>query len=166
MVRAPDRDDGLFLPDRPLGSLGAKVALASRLGLIDAEVERALHALRKLRNPFAHSAESTSLADPVHSNRLAPIIAEVRSNPLWIPLETVLAAQPPTAHGSLEPALRDFILLITILVAFLEAATAQLRPMQPTTVVRLKGERKLESVDRASGAPEKAHKDDAALDYD
>ena len=35
MVRATDRDDGLFLPDRPLGSLGAKVALASRLGLID-----------------------------------------------------------------------------------------------------------------------------------
>ena len=27
MVRATDRDDGLFLPDRPLGSLGAKVAL-------------------------------------------------------------------------------------------------------------------------------------------
>lgn len=166
MVRATDRDDGLFLPDRPLGSLGAKVALASRLGLIDAEVERALHALRKLRNPFAHSAESTSLADPVHSDRLAPIIAEARSNPLWIPLETVLAAQPPTAHGSLEPALRDYILLITILVAFLEAATAQLRPMQPTTVVRLKGERKLETIDHAPGAHEKAHKDDAAIDCD
>jgi hypothetical protein len=36
-------------------------------------------------------------------------------------METVLAAQPPSAHGPLEPALRDYILLITILVAFLEA---------------------------------------------
>lgn len=48
-VMTPDtaRGDGLFLPDRPLGSIGAKVALASRLGLIDRQVERALNVLRK-----------------------------------------------------------------------------------------------------------------------
>jgi hypothetical protein len=44
MAQAPARGDGLFLPDRPLGSIGAKVALARRLGLIDAPVERALSA--------------------------------------------------------------------------------------------------------------------------
>jgi hypothetical protein len=134
MAQAPSRGDGLFLPDRPLGSLGAKVALARRLGLIDAPVERALSALRKLRNAFAHSAESASLADPAHSARLAEIVAEARTNPLWAPLETVLAAQPPSAHGPLEPALRDSILLITILVAFLEATAQQLRPYQPPVV--------------------------------
>lgn len=136
---APARGDGLFLPERPLGSIGAKVALASRLGLIDAGVERALHALRKLRNAFAHSAESASLADPAHRDRLAPIVAEAHTNPLWTPLETVLAAQPPTAHGPLEPALRDYILLITILVAFLEATAQQLRPLQPAMVMGLAG---------------------------
>ncbi len=67
--------------------------------LIDAPVERALSALRKLRNAFAHSAESASLADPAHSARLAEIYAEARTNPLWAPLETVLAAQPLSAHG-------------------------------------------------------------------
>jgi len=128
MAPAPLRGDGLFLPDRPLGSLGAKVALARRLGLIDAPVKRALSALRKLRNAFAHSAESASLADPAHSACLAEIYAESRINPLWAPLETVLAAQPPSALGPLEPALRDYILLITILVAFLEATAQQLRP--------------------------------------
>jgi hypothetical protein len=133
------RGDGLFLPDRPLGSLGAKVALARRLGLIDAPVERALSALRKLRNAFAHSAESASLADPAHSARLAEIYAEARTNLLWAPLETVLAAQPPSAHGSLEPALRDYILLITILVAFLEATAQQLRPYQPPVVMGFSG---------------------------
>jgi hypothetical protein len=76
-------------------------------------VERALSALRKLRNAFAHSAESASLADPAHSARLAEIYAEARTNPLWAPL---------------EPALREYILLITILVAFLEAKAQQLRP--------------------------------------
>ena len=139
MARAPNRGDGLFLPDRPLGSLGAKVALARRMGLIDASVERALSALRKLRNDFAHSAESASLGDPAHCARLTEIYAEARTNPLWAPLETVLAAQPPSAHGPLEPALRDYILLITILVAFLEATAQQLRPYQPSVVMGFAG---------------------------
>ena len=132
-------NDGLFQPDRPLGSIGAKVALARRLGLIDAGVEKALNALRKLRNAFAHSAESASLSDPVHSSRLAEVYVLARANPLWVPLETVLSAQPPTAHGPLDQALRDYILLITILVAFLEATAQQLKPIQPPVVMGFGG---------------------------
>ena len=146
MIPAPGRGDDLFLPERPLGSIGAKVALASRLGLIDEGVERALHALRKLRNAFAHSAESASLGDAAHSSRLAEVYADARANPLWSPLETVLAAQPPSAHGPLEPALRDYILLITILVAFLEATAQQLQPIQPPVVMGFSG------VSRINGA--------------
>jgi hypothetical protein len=139
MGPAPAKGDCLFLPERPLGSLGAKAALASRLGLIDPAVAQALAVLRKLRNAFAHSAESASLADPVHSARLAEVVSQARSNPLWSPLETVLAAQPPSLHGPLDPALRDYILLITILVAFLEATAQQLQPMRPRVVMGLTG---------------------------
>ncbi len=139
MGPAPAQGDGLFLPERPLGSLGAKAALASRLGLIDSAVAQALAVLRKLRNAFAHSAESASLADPAHSARLADVVPQARSNPLWAPLETVLAAQPPTPHGPLDPALRDYILLITILVAFLEAAAQKLRLFQPQVVMSFSG---------------------------
>ncbi len=139
MAPAGGKGDELFLPDRPLGSIGAKVVLASRLGLIDRQVERALNVLRKLRNAFAHSAESASLADAAHSSRLQEVYADARSNPLWTPLETVLTAQPPSAHGPLEPALQDYILLITILVAFLEATAQQLRPMQPPVVMGFSG---------------------------
>jgi len=106
MSQGPSKEDGLFLPERPLGSIGAKVALASRLGLIDPGVERALSTLRKLRNAFAHSADSAALADPAYSNRLEPIYAEARSNPLWAPLETVLLAQPAPTHPS--PSFRFF----------------------------------------------------------
>ena len=60
-------------------------------------------------------------------------------DPLWPPLETVLAAQPPSSHGPLEPALRDYILLITILVAFLEATAQQLTPIQAAVVMRFSG---------------------------
>jgi hypothetical protein len=139
MGPGPVKGDGLFLPERPLGSLGAKAALASRLGLIDPAVAQALAVLRKLRNAFAHSAASASLADPTHSARLADVVSQARSNPLWTPLETVLATQPPTPHGPLDPALRDYILLITILVAFLEAAAQQLRPYQPPVLMGFSG---------------------------
>jgi hypothetical protein len=139
MAPAASKDDGLFLPERPLGSIGAKVALASRLGLIDAAVERALNTLRKLRNAFAHSAESASLSNPTHHSRLEAIYTEAKANPLWVPLETALAAQPNTSNGPLDPALRDYILLITILVAFLEATAQQLQPYQPPVVMGLSG---------------------------
>ena len=146
-VLAPDPAgrEGLFLPDRPLGSLGAKVALARRLGLIDAPVERTLSALRKLRNAFAHSAESASLSDPLHSARLAEIYAEARTNPLWGPLEAVLTAQPSAPQSPLDPALRDYILLITILVAFLEATAQQLTPFRPPVVMAISGIRTVET---------------------
>ena len=139
MAPANTRGDELFLPDRPLGHLGAKVALASRLGLIDAGAERALHAMRKLRNAFAHTAVSASLSDPAHRDRLMPIVAEARANPLWASLEMKLAAQPPSARGPLDPALRDFILLITLLVSFLEGTAQQLRPVSPPMVMGLSG---------------------------
>jgi hypothetical protein len=139
LAPAPSRADGLFLPERPLGSLGAKVALARRLGLIDAPVERALSTLRKLRNAFAHSAASACLSDPIHSARLAEVVSAARANPLWLPLEAVLNAQPPAPQGPLDPALRDYILLITILVAFLEATAQQLQPYQPAVVMRFSG---------------------------
>ena len=139
LAPATAKNDGLFFPDRPLGSIGAKVALASRMGLIDTGVERALNVLRKLRNAFAHSTESASLADPVHSSQLMEVYELARANPLWAPLETVLAAQPPTTHGPLDQSLRDYILLITILVAFLEATAQQLKPIQSPVVMGLGG---------------------------
>ena len=139
MTPSSAKSDALFLPERPLGSIGAKVALASRIGLIDGPVERALNVLRKLRNAFAHSAESASLGDTAHNSHLGKVYADARANPLWTPLETVLAAQPPSAHGPLEPTLRDYILLITILVAFLEATAQQLTPIQPAVVMRFSG---------------------------
>jgi hypothetical protein len=106
---------------------------------VDAALEGALNALRKLRNTFAHSAASASLSDPAHSSGLERIYSEARANPLWAPLETALAAQPAPANGALDPALRDYILLVTILVAFLEVTAQQLQPMRPPVVMGLCG---------------------------
>ena len=72
---------------------------------------------------------------------MAPIYAEAHPNPnpLWAPLVTVLAAQKLSGKAPLVPALRDYILLITILVAFLEVSSQQLSPIQATVVMGLSG---------------------------
>ena len=125
--------------DRPLGSFGARISLAHRLGLNEAPVERALHTLRRVRNAFAHSSDSASLADPAHADRLAQAYRDARANPLWAPLETVLSKAGKAGETPDDPARRDYILLITILVAFLEATAQQLRPFQPPVVMRFAG---------------------------
>jgi len=133
------RNDSLFQADRPLGSFGARIGLAHRLGLIETPVERALHTLRRVRNAFAHSSDSASLADPAHAGRLAQAYQDGRANPLWTPLESVLTKAGGASEPPVDPTLRDYILLITILVAFLEAAAEQLRPQPPALVMGFAG---------------------------
>jgi hypothetical protein len=134
LLPSPGPTDSFFQPDRPLGSFGARITLAARMGLIDQPVEQALQTLRRVRNGFAHSTTTATLADPSHADRLGQAYAAGRSNPLWPPLERILQQQVGGEGTPLDPALRDYILLITILVAFLEAAARKLSP-QPQPVV-------------------------------
>jgi hypothetical protein len=140
----PSGSETLFLTDRPLGSFGARIALAQRLGLIDHQVERALHTLRKVRNAFAHTTAVASLGDASYQQPLGDCYRHARDNPLWVPLERILDEQLQsngTSGSGKRPDhfLRDYILLITILVAFLEATSQQLRPMQPPVVMGFAG---------------------------
>ncbi|MCS5691769.1 hypothetical protein NZK33_07190 [Cyanobium sp. FGCU-6] len=139
LLPSPGRSDALFQPDRPLGSFGARISLAHRLGLIESPVERALHTLRRVRNAFAHSSESASLDDPAYAERLAQAYRNARDNPLWAPLKSVLSKAGAAGEPPVKPALRDYIPLITILVAFLEATAQQLRPYQPPVVMGFSG---------------------------
>ena len=140
----PSGSETLFLTDRPLGSFGARIALAQRLGLIDHQVERALHTLRRVRNAFAHSTAVASLGEASYQQPLGDCYLHARENPLWEPLERILDEQlqrNPSAGERREPDyfLRDYILMITILVAFLEAAAQQLRPIRPQVVMGFSG---------------------------
>lgn len=138
----PSGSETLFLTDRPLGSFGARIALAQRLGLIDHQVERALHTLRKVRNAFAHTTAVASLGEANYQQPLGDCYRHARENPLWGPLERILDEQLQTTAGESKAPdrfLRDYILLITILVAFLEATAQQLRPVQPTVVMGFSG---------------------------
>ena len=135
----PGPADTFFQPDRPLGSFGARITLASRLGLIERPVEQALQTLRRVRNGFAHSTTTATLTDPSHAERLQQAYAAARSNALWLPLERILQDKVSTDGSPLDPALQDYILLITILVAFLEATAQKLTPQPPSVVMGFAG---------------------------
>jgi hypothetical protein len=139
LLPSPGSTDTFFQPDRPLGSFGARITLAARLGLIDPLVEQALQTLRRVRNAFAHSTTTATLADPSHADRLGQAYAAGRSNPLWLPLERILQEKVIGDGTPLDSTLRDYILLITILVAFLEAAAQQLAPQPPAVVMGFAG---------------------------
>ena len=139
LLPAPGNTDTFFQPDRPLGSFGARITLAARLGLIEPPVEQALKTLRRVRNAFAHSTTTATLTDPGHADRLQEAYAAAHANSLWQPLERILQEQVGVDSSPLEPGLCDYILLITILVAFLEAAAQQLRPQPPVVVMGFGG---------------------------
>ena len=131
----------LFHTDRPLGSFGAKIALAARLSLIDAAVEQSLHSLRRVRNAFAHSTSEVRLADPSHRDRLRESVALARRNLLWAPMQLILrkhmAERGEVSQAEDDPGLADFVLLITILVAFLETGSSTVRRLQPSLTMTL-----------------------------
>lgn len=140
LLPAPGSTDPFFQPDRPLGSFGARITLAARLGLIEPPVEQALQTLRRVRNAFAHSTTTATLTDPCHVDRLNQAYAAARVNSLWLPLERILQQQVGgPGESPVEADLRDYILLITILVAFLEAGAQQLRPQAPRVVMGFVG---------------------------
>jgi hypothetical protein len=139
---APPRgSETLFHTDRPLGSFGAMIALAARLSLIDAAVEQSLHSLRRVRNAFAHSTSEVRLADPPYRDRLRESVALARRNLLWAPMQLILqkhmAERGEASQAEDDPGLADFVLLITILVAFLETGSSTVRRLQPSLTMTL-----------------------------
>lgn len=132
MVPLGREKDTLFPPDRSLGTFASKITLAARLGLLDPTVEKALHSIRLVRNDFAHSAGDTSLTEECHQKQLSKAYQEARKNPLWQPLEQVFNEH----NVKVSPSDREFILLVTILAAFIDACTALQTPFRPRATVR------------------------------
>ena len=133
MAPSTEPDDKLFTPDRSLGSFGAKISLAARLDLIDGNIETALHAIRNVRNDFAHSAGEPSLADQRHQKRLRRVYPEAETSTLWLALAPLLQRQPGLSEHE-----QAFVLLVTILVASIEACALLQLPFIPRATARFR----------------------------
>jgi hypothetical protein len=97
---------------------------AARLGLIEPPIEQALHAIRSVRNDFAHSAGEPTLTEPRHQKRLQRVYPEAEISPLWQALAPLLQRQ-----SALSDHEQAFILLVTILVASIEACALLQMPL-------------------------------------
>jgi DNA-binding MltR family transcriptional regulator len=65
LVPCATSQDTLFDgPTAPLGTFGARIDFAHRLGLLSAQSSRDLHLIRRMRNEQAHSVEGRTFEDP------------------------------------------------------------------------------------------------------
>ena len=96
-------------------------------------IEKALHAIRSVRNDFAHSAGELSLLEPRHQKRLQRAYDEAQGSPLWSALEPLL--QRATGLAAAE---RSFVLLITVLVASIQACALLQSRFVPRATVRFR----------------------------
>lgn len=66
--------DELFDGEAPLSSFNAKIHITYRLGLINPELTRALHLIRKIRNSFAHEVSGCSLDSGAQRDRVKELV--------------------------------------------------------------------------------------------
>jgi hypothetical protein len=83
--------DAVFGFNSPLGSFGARVAMAFHLGWITSKHKVRLTAFRKVRNEFAHRAFKTSIGDPLVASQLKLIDYDIEK--MLEPHKDVLAEQ-------------------------------------------------------------------------
>lgn len=121
---APDANDSLLDGDSPLATFSAKINLAYRLGLIDAQCSRALHLVRKIRNSFAHDVQGCSLTAGAHGDRvreLARPLHKWHNYPRWC-----------EAFGGTHKGLSlDFRMVVAMTVAHMDQLLGLVRRVKP-----------------------------------
>lgn len=130
----PGSDDKLFGPDRPLGSTYAKINLAYRLGIIDADVERALQLIRRIRNDFAHSIEDATLSAGPHRDRLNELVKLCERNSAYPRLHNVLSNEIPRAIA--DPVINFAAVMCVLLMSLagVAAISQRVKPSHRATV--------------------------------
>lgn len=73
--------DNLLDTERPLFSFAAKTELAERLGLLTPEYASCLHAVRRVRNDFAHSSRPCSLSTPPARDHVSSVVNAFADRP-------------------------------------------------------------------------------------
>ena len=75
LIPNPAGRDELLDGDAPLSTFSSKINMCYRLGLLSAEVTRALHLIRKIRNSFAHEVSGCKLDSGAHRDRVRELAA-------------------------------------------------------------------------------------------
>ena len=128
LVPSNTSHDELVDGDRPLSSFSARISIALRLGLIDAEIARSLDLIRKIRNDFAHSARLTSLSSETHIKRVKELVRPFHRDPRFINmfLTERKSRRKPTVKWIVTD---EFIACVTLLAVWIRAVTEVVVPL-------------------------------------
>lgn len=123
LVSNYNKSDDLFDGDGPLSTFSAKINLAFRLGLIDAQFARALHVVRRIRNDFAHGVYDAKLNTGSHRDRIRELAALLSSSPLFTEVKELYFSDK-TGPAS------DFFAVLTIIAARLDTLFTKITPLE------------------------------------
>jgi len=123
--------DELLDSDRALGTFSARIQAVFRLGLMDANLTRALQLLRKMRNAFAHESSTANLDQAPHRDRVREIIAPL------VPFEN-FESYKSTLIKNKSGIAADFCTGVSVMTARLEGLLEAVNPIhkkRPSTYV-------------------------------
>lgn len=79
LLPCPSSKDELLDNEGPLSSFNSRINFVHRAGLIHADMAKALHLIRKIRNSFAHELSNVSLTTGSHADRVKELCAPFRN---------------------------------------------------------------------------------------
>ena len=121
--------DPLFSNNGPLGTFSSKIDMCFRLGLIDAEVARTVHLLRKIRNDFAHEVHGKNLKEGRQKDRIKELAKSMNELPAY-----GLVKSSNFSH--MDEVRAEFTTTVAFLVIWFNSAAEKLRQSEPTEMVR------------------------------
>lgn len=112
--------DELLDGDSPLGTFSAKIMLASRLGLIDAEFTRSLQFVRKIRNSFAHEVSGCTLDSGAHRDRVKELVAQLKYKNAFVSIRTSKFEDKDAPSTNFRTALAFLVARLEVLLNHIE----------------------------------------------
>ena len=131
LVPSPTSEDDLVDGDRALGAFSARIKMAYRLGLIDAEVARSLDIVRRIRNQFAHEAHASSLSSSEHVQRVKELAKPFARSPRYHNVAAWGRVKEPLSARA------EFVACVTLLASWLRAATLLTRPLSQHSALKV-----------------------------
>lgn len=124
------KSDDLFDGDGPLSTFSAKINLAFRLGLIDAQFSKTLHIIRKIRNDFAHGVYNAKLDTGAHRDRIRELAVLFSKSQLFSEVKELYFNDKsgPTS---------DYFAVLTMMVARLDTLLARVTPISDSNAYSL-----------------------------
>ncbi|TCK18568.1 hypothetical protein DFR30_1847 [Thiogranum longum] len=83
LTPCPTGKDELLDGDSPLSTYSSKINLCFRLGLIDSQLSRTLHLVRRIRNNFAHEVSGCDLTSGAHKDRVRELCSPLKDFPIY-----------------------------------------------------------------------------------